>query len=985
MKLKKVLLSMTAVSTLTSVALVVSCGPKQKKDVELSEITNEIEARGFKGEVSKKLIESFAVERESAKKANKIATDFADEGIFRALYSTEYSEKSYEIDKSAAYGSLLNIPEDALVSGLVRIESIGRPHVMEENGKKEIKYPSLNRLKLELADKIIVTVDGKEHVFDQDDVDTYPKPDKDGKYYNNTRYKAYSTNKNSVNSENFLESLKKATKVQFAIRKDVFWSKQNGEKTNYTVNGEDFWISWLRTNYLTSQRRWKDLPAGSVKTKKVKGKDGKETEVLYTEIDEAAALTASEGTNYFTSQRRYPNKYLYALYGVDADKFDKKETFVSEYQGQSAVTFEKTAASQSALWYDLITNIIASGYEFVPAPSKYIKELDEKEQWIVKPFESDKTGGKSKEQITQELKDKIRLLEKNNPLRTSGIYWYGVSNEGVLGVGPYLYKGYKKNGEVTLEKNPNYYDKLFVNNTKSGGLKQTGINKIVLAYKKIDDSQIKTTLYQEFISGRLASVQFSQLEASAENEVKQNPEVYGLSYAKEYNTNKLRTELTPQLLPSFDATETTAENLEWYNDNFAKLMYGVSKEELTKVQDQKAASILSTSYAGTGLVFRTIIGAALNHAHFTNQLYSSKTRPWLVYVPQDGQIGGTDALNSDKKTPIDYYDTLNSVYAVDKDINKVKDKNNKTEVSVKDATDAISQTSGDGAYKSPMFEELKSAMKQLLDQVYRTYNIPATEKIEFSLIHRYTNWGPISFETESKKLVETLNQLDSRLDIKYEKYGKNEIPKIYASLFYNKAWVTAAGWGNDVDNIGSSWDGMINVSAGIGALGLLAHDEVAQNKLKASFPEVVELAKAFSKYIDDNSAATASNDKLFVVPEELKPVNWKNMPIHVVGTISDNFVHIEKKENKYVISEKANTATDLGTIRAQFLLTYARNQTNAKNIELTKQLAHWIGITNYDNEKNVLKETFSPVLLAPTMLRADTGENGLWFQDIILI
>ncbi|VEU76975.1 OppA family ABC transporter substrate-binding lipoprotein [Mycoplasmopsis columbina] len=288
--------------------------------------------------------------------------------------------KAFDYDSTASYGGAIDQNGSGIVNltlGRQQALNSAQTEVVEIDGKPEVKVvkPVFLKHKLELATAVVVTTkDDQVKVFDNDEAEVTPEPTEtlNGKqYYSSLNVELSSNNEKSINSLAFQTALQNAKKVQLVIREGVKWVDSQGNDTGYTVKTKDILYSWWRTKAIDTDFRHEH--GGS----------------LY--LDRLTRKTLLEKTSiYFTDQVRYPNEYLFELYGIDSSKFNNPNDFITKLTADSlpesiknkeAISFEAVGGGNSSDSYnfkELYDKMFEKDLTFVAAPSDYIEEQNAK-------------------------------------------------------------------------------------------------------------------------------------------------------------------------------------------------------------------------------------------------------------------------------------------------------------------------------------------------------------------------------------------------------------------------------------------------------------------------------------------------------------------------------------------------------------------------------------------------------------------------------
>lgn len=888
--------------------------------------------------------------------------DFAHDAkqrIVRSGINASYIPKEFDRDKSNGYGAWQARHEDSLASLLIRKKTYNKPELVREFDQKtnkivtKIKQPSFWKYKLEHAAKIILIVDGQPKEYDSDDAQLLQKPDADG-YYHEAVIKGESTNAKSINSKQFADDLAKATKLQIEVRKGTKWVDAQGNVTKYDVVPEDWYISWMRTQLLGKAQR---------------KNAAKDTSVDTEALDTALREIASKNSSYYGKDYRYPNAYLFGLYGVEIKDLNDKSKFL---EGDK-ITFNKIQSQEKA-FFELLLENLTSSQEFSAAPSQYIAEVSKQKQ--IPALES-----YSEKQLSSESFEKIKNIPTDNILSQAGVYWYGFNSKNLLYASPFIYKGYNRDTqEETYEKNPHYVDQEWVKDP-------TTIEKQVLRYfgaeAKVD--QLKEVLYDDYLKGRIARLAWTMVPDKQKTSIIQNPQKYGVQYNQSLNKSSLQLEQVFDLTPTVALPNEFSEGVKFdtnnkdhlktivdqltYNDNFAKLLYGKTKEDIVK--DAVKGADTQHFYTGKGYVFRSLLSRAINFQHVASFITEGKSKMYVAAMAPDAKIGGSDqTTTATKKSMRDAYEDINTTTFVKSDLTK------STAKTPEDYRKIVT-TSGSELekLKSPHFAEIKAEIKKLLDDA----GITEGQKVEWQLTFRWVNWTPAKMQTIYEQLPLLFKELDPRLEFKAVKYDKAQVGLFWAQHLQGRSPFTIGGWGYDTDSAGSGFDGIINLTQSGPVLAILSQGtDTNKEAFKKAFPKLFALSEAFNKFIKDEL-----DKKSFTLTVDHE--KWHELSFGDLDKLAHHLREYKLEGGKLVPNTQIKeTDADFGTITSRFFNTHLREKTNDEIIELTKEFSDYFG-TLIDTKKLTSLDRFSESLVNPNFVFPFVGADQDWIMDAHVI
>lgn len=849
-------------------------------------------------------------------------------------FSSPYTAQAFLHDSSRSYGSFISTSTNHHTSvGLVRVETLNEPELQHltlnqggENGVVETKTyivnPTWTRRKLSLASAVVITdKNGTVTTFDADDADvksSAPFTENGISYFNSPSVELKSNNEKSINSSNFDEKLKTAAKLQFVVRDGVQWVDQEGKATKYEVKAKDFYYSWLRTLSVSGNFRHEN---GGSK-----------------QLDDEAVIALSDLSSVaFTDKEEYSNDYLFTLFGIDHSKFKEENQFIQNVNGKEAVTFEKLSNEENPKFTEFFSKTMLADYTFFPAPSQYIDESNSLDELPVYNSIGLKT------ELTRQIETKIKSLDKNSFVYKSGAYWYGVSLKNTLYVGPY-YITPQKGQELILKKNLHYYDREFVNSKDT-------VNEIVNIYNNgIDTDTFVKRTFDKYKQGKLSQIAFSGLKDAQREEILQNGEKYGLRFSKAVNkTNPFYREFSHPFVKPLPA----GQSVDYYgfNDAFAKLMYGATREQLKEGKNDP-----QTYIAGTGLIFRSLFNAAINWDEFASLATGGQGFAWLAKVADGSLIGGSDQSTAKYKTPYDAREEINSLFALKSDKSgKVEFGNSLgTELSPKENEEAVKNFSKrTDKLKSAGFETLKQELQKLFDEFDKQNPDLAGQPFKFEYGFPYVNISN-AYKEAFNDIEQTFLELNPRLQLSVFFTGDKNDPKFDAFRTGGANGTELVSWSYDYDAIGSGYDGLSWGGNFIPTLTwIAANDEGDKNKLiKENYPELHKLAKAIVEHAKEGT----SHEWVGSVPfADLHLVvnNFKGSRLPYTTTY-----HFEKKEGETHYNLKRNEqgkavlwnvpegkhATEAYAWTASFWLEYVSKLTNEVAVKLMAELTSFFNI-----------------------------------------
>ncbi|OYD26830.1 lipoprotein-associated protein [Mycoplasma testudineum] len=678
----------------------------------------------------------------------------------------------------------------------------------------------------------------------------------------------------SINNPQFFSDLTGATKLQISIKKGFYWTDYNGAKTDYEVNAEDYFYSFNRTRMLEGSTRHEN--GGSA------------------ELDKFMIDSKNVKTRFATSDH-YPNGYLYEIFSVDAKKFANKEQFLQQVDGTTYLTYE-SFDSKGAQFADMFGKEFIDSNEWAAAPSAYLKAKHAELHTALGYSGAAPTG------IAYEM----------------GIYSYGLTYKDVLYAGPYYVSEDNATTKVQVFKTNNQYvDKEFVNSPGS-------INTIQVNFDESEASIFETRLFEGFRSGDNSSLSYSQLTDTRKND---SIITSNLSYVKELQSQNLHIRGKIVTVPNKDIDG------KFYNDNFTKLVFGSTISEIT----QGTAKTGQAMFAGSGLVFRSIIESAINWERINNIFLGvDQAQAWRSGLAPDGFIGGSDQSTSTKKTVKDYSDIVNGTFVLNTNGEIVA-----TSVPSENKTKATVAVSGDISVQSVDYEQAKKSMKELLDKA----GIANGQKVTWKMYHNTTSAVSEKLQLAYDAIIKLIKSLDDRLDVSFE--ISSQPADFYKYFTEGKGTTQFAGWGYDYNGLGSGIDGLLwtKNTHSLAALSLYSNDET--NEFQNSFPEFTKMAKELKRAVAskefkigthtleaDGTYKPKDPTLLAKLQDASKWVELTNSEAEYPATLFDGYS--QKADGTWEkIDSSAQTAT--------FHLNYQRKNTNESLVKLGQEITTLLG------------------------------------------
>lgn len=774
-----------------------------------------------------------------------ITSRISEKGIYSIRVNENLNNDGYKFDLSATYGSpTANSNLSLLLNNeILHLQTSGKFEYDQIN--ERIIKPSYESLKFGNADSIVltfiktnVTLDQFntsdylknnpdkwfQLVFDSDDDEVVP-PNFDEK--NDYVLSKSSNNPRSINSTIFKEIISNgylASKPDLSssyLNKDSIdtqtknfallslgvtfntnskWVDSNGNETEYDICPEDMYFSSMRT--LLFDKNYRHSNGGS-----------KELDNYFIE--------KTSTTRRFGETQKYPNEYLLDFFNINKDKLyskdqaiqdvDYPEYYSPEKEKGKAFTisfniFDGQIVNQNIIYSvnEIIEKYLSNSLHFSLAPSKFITEK----------FNNDTNNKTSVGQITGNAAE-------------FGIYTYAQTREETLFASSFI-PVVSQSGREIFEYNKYYSNKEWVKSVEEGitdkdGNKYKTINKVIIEYMGgIDTSIFINQSFNSFMNGTLSNVDYSQLSDAQKQKLYgtisnsddsddltliENSIKNGLQVTKKVNISNLTTRMVWQANP-LNGLDTYT-----FNDNFSKLVFGSSKDEI-----KNGTAVTSASYyTGYGFKFRLLIQSSINWQTFISEAFLGTRDVWLSGAAQNAKFSSYD-INS--LSPANFLEQgMNDLEFFDKDdqIKKITYSEMK-QVSLMSISDLQSyyngKYSGNEDYlnyvfsniartkiQSPLFYDVQQSMKKLLDDFYLEYNIDSSEKITWEIAYPFADQDINKTNAMRKLVTQVINELDPRIEAEFK------IPTTRDEMLYSinqhRGVFNANLWSYDYEGIGS--------------------------------------------------------------------------------------------------------------------------------------------------------------------------------------
>lgn len=823
-------------------------------------------------------------------------------GIYVAKINEVLNNEGYKFDYSASYGSIVasSKPSILLTNEILHLRSEGNFKYDAVN--KQVLQPSFESYEFGIANGIVLTFVDKsvtkeqvntnnipqdkyfQLVFDNDDAEVFPSDqelqDKTKIVFNKTSKNprsinnpdvfgkissmGYLKNKIDLNDPNLnIDTSEKnfvLAGIGIIFNGDSKWVDSNGNATKYNIVAEDMFYSIKRTWLF--DKKYRLSHGGS------------------NELDRYF-IEKTQTTKIFGDSQKYPNEYLFDFFGVIKEDLYIKEKAIQKVnpgsnEEKEAFTFamdifEPNGSINTNTTFsiaDIIKKYLVNSITFSLAPSQYIKE---------------------KLASNNEL-NKTKAGEITGEAREFGIYTYAQKRDQTLFAANYIPVSSKAGREI-YEYNKYYANKKWVESVEKGiEVKdsngqtkiQRSLNKIILTYTGgIDTATFANQSFKSFMTGTLSELEYSSLTNSqkrelygtSENpqELLQNAAYNGLRATKKINTSSLTSRTVWQANPINNATDYT------FNDHYAKLIYGASKEELKSGK----ATTASTFFSGTGFHFRNLIQASINWDYYIEWAYSKTRDAWLSGAAQDAIFSSINPSGSLK--PIDFnLEGINDLFYFDENGNKQTITLKELKELTLNPPSSGDQTATQSKAPKKHYEAIQKSMKKLLDEFYTQNNINSSEKIIWHIPYSFADQDETKVEATKFIVEKVIGEIDPRLQPKFVKPTKRD--ELLDEINKKKGAFNANLWSYDYEGIGSYFAAFFSEGGGtnlLGAVSIFSQDDVSTNtnavQLQKMFPRFSELAKFIKTEINQAFDANGKTADSMYKVENWDKINNQNM------------------------------------------------------------------------------------------------------------
>ncbi|MDQ0514286.1 hypothetical protein J2Z62_000724 [Mycoplasmoides fastidiosum] len=781
---------------------------------------------------------------------------------------------------------------NSLAAPLIEYEYSGKT---ELNGQGEVQNNNYTRYRIRLSLAKAVYVTQKDNpavplVFDNDNVTENLEVD-DPLF---TGVKVLRSNDNrSVNSDAFNAALKKATKVQFTLKDNIYWANAQGEKTKYQLVPEDFFVKYART--ALQDQDYRHAQGGSVAADQF-----------------AVAKTYHnklKADNRFSVQSNYSNEYLIKLFDIDSEKLRHENTFITPVNvggvEQKAITFDGVSGATQPDFVNFFAKALFNANYFTPAPSQFIAE-----------------------NMAKNPKDVTGLAAQ------VGYYWYGADFKDMLYVGPYYVTRSDTQFE-SYEMNPQFYDQTWVKAADS-------VRRVVVQNDTTDPLVFRQSEFEEYRQGNVARINFANLDDQQRATVlTSKTNEFNLNYEKvpDYNSTGRGLLAWKPIVYSDPANPLTTTTPYAFNDAFSLLMYGVNKKDL-----EAGKQDVNYYWTGDGYIFRSLLSQAFNYYAFNNTI-NTDTSFWGSVARPDGLIEGSDQATSPKKRLSQFENQYSFFF--------YGGANNQTrfERTLKQDQERFvnSQQNREAGIQAANFDLLKAEMQRLLNKFYGAgglgeslKNDPENKQVKLIFYDRFQN-TPAVRRAATESALTALKALDpeqKRIDVSQEAATSVNEPIVRLG----KAPYSYSGWHYDVDSYAGFLQFFLYANRDYSLFtALFSFDPAddtsttpktnqAQSASQANvvrfknFPEFSKFAKAFKESKTVFPDIDSSNSSQLY--QKLKKANNKDW------------------SNVYeVMRPEGNTEYNTVLALSKFGLEYGRTLTNEQSATLNQEITSLMGFS----------------------------------------
>lgn len=870
----------------------------------------------------------------------------------------------YKFDLSDTYGSPLNQSVSSiLMSGFIRVASEGKMEVAEDG---TIKNPSQSYYEFELSDSIVLefTDNSGNKINVEFNSDDHEIPGTGNGIL--TTVNKTSNNKNSINSAHFADILSLGTvnvldpsgkfepsnivsdangnyiltSVNFGFpnkeeNENVnYWIDSNGNKTEYEINANDFFYSFMRTNFHDTEYRRNN---GSNKA-----------------LD-AYYIKKNNATMRFQEEDRYPNGYLMELFGINLNNlFDKTKTVrhldVDGKKTQVFSFYSSDPTSANGGFASLISKIITNNLTWSPAPSKFIEEQVSTKEWQMEFIDSYRNA------FPEDKKTDEEIIALN--IYQYGIYQYGVTRSDVLYSSAYYPDSSESSREI-FKYNKHYSNQEWVNLPNK-------IETFVFEYAGgIESETFNSISLNSLLNGTLSQVDYSLLSDSQKLEVYgkngEDAKKNGLQTTKKMN----KSSLVQRTLVQSNPTATKNVDSYGFNNGYAELVFGSSLTELAN----GTADTSDSFFFGDGAIFRNLISSSINWHTYIYDSSNGTNEMWLSNTAPDARFSSTI-----EETPSSYIDEVNTLiyYALDASGNKIR-KEITPEQQLKHFNE--NKTSAKVQLQSPDYNIIKTTMKALLDK----NNITGKGFISWEIVYPWTDNNQIKINA-LQRVVNLINSLDDRLNATLLIPNTHDV--MVNRINSNFGVSDFNGWNYDYEGIGTYLDAFMH-GKGVTLLPSIPNFSSGNPDSniqfwQTEFPAFTKFCKALKLSINDEiDKVNASLATPIANISDLYVENWaitefplgnsaggQTQTFKITSNLANNDLDAFFNLAQESVGIPSDKQLKLGTVFAKSILDYQESFTTAaKVVELIKELNFIKGVSINSGNETPLMSSTTPQLI----------------------
>ena len=445
----------------------------------------------------------------------------------------------------------------------------------------------------------------------------------------------------SINGKHFQDVLdtKTVSNIEF-IYKDDFkkhhWIQQISGKQMDSFKVEDIWTGIKISSFLNDRTRKNDLENTFGST---------EGDKVFKKINALMAKESDDKNRFQETKETTPPSFYETpgTYKLTKDQFriSNKKNVINEKNKTFKLSFDGDQTNQAfkSFWK---TNFMSNGGFFAYSTGE-IKRLIRNKENKLKAWASANGIDFNKFKNTEVYKSGViqRDLTKNEKDHEVGGHYY-VSLNG------------KKSFQVN--QNLNYIDERWLNLKNKKGEKTT-LNS--MRYEFIQKSPLAPTIMNEaYFQGFNVGGSIKALSASELQKALSNQKQYGIMHTSGYTASKMIGDYSAmQFLPTFGIGDELDKDGKpkhkskpkyvFFNDNYAKLLWGHNIKELYKKADIGTTDKASTKdfveklFGGPGIQFISSLMAAVNSYTFVKETSTTLQESTTLVAPE-GPITGKD-------------------------------------------------------------------------------------------------------------------------------------------------------------------------------------------------------------------------------------------------------------------------------------------------------------------------------------------------------